>query len=212
MPDGTFGPARTATGLIGPNAILQLIEPVNAALGPTAMNTLLARCNVALPSGHQMIDEDDVVRVHRTLAQTCPDQAQHIAIAAGIGTARYICANRIPKPARIAFHALPHRIGEILLTRAIAAHAWTFCGSGTLQVQAGRPIRFDLQNNPMAKGYSTRTPNCHWHRAVFAELFSVLLGRPYTATEVECCCVSNVPACRFEVAPQQGARAGVPHH
>lgn len=198
MRDRADGRTADTGARIGPNAILQLVEPVERTLGHGAMARLLAQSRTALPSGDEMIDEADVAEVHQTLYRLHPAEARAIARAAGAGTARYIRANRIPAPARLALSLLPCFIGARLLTKAIAAHAWTFCGSGSLEVHAGDPIHFELRNNPVLRGVENDAPLCHWHAAVFEELFSSLLGRRYLARETACCAM-GAPACVFTV-------------
>ncbi len=194
-------PLETTVGAaqIGPNAILQLAAPVDCALGPGAMSRLLAQAHAVMPSGDHMIDEAEVARVHQALRKRYPNEAPGIARAAGIGTARYIRANRIPAPARVLLRLLPSWMGERVLSKAIAAHAWTFCGSGKLHVEIGRTIGFEIADNPVLAGFHAQTPQCDWHCAVFEELFTSLLGRPYQAHETACCAM-GAPACRFEVS------------
>lgn len=199
MPDGVAAQTLAPLGRIGPNAILQLVEPVENTLGQDAMRRLLATAHASLPDGKDMVDESDVALIHQALYRLYPEQAQDIARTAGEGTARYICANRIPAPARLILRLAPAKAGERLLTRAIAEHAWTFCGSGYLEVHFGHTIRFELHNNPMQYGVHSKVPMCSWHAAVFQELFSSLLRRPYAASETSCCAMGSA-VCSFEVA------------
>lgn len=196
MPDGSnFAPP---TGLIGPNAILQLVGPVTQVLGPHAMDDLLEVAGTTMPSGDEMIDEGAVARVHQALHRLYPDEVHDIARAAGALTADYIIANRIPRFAQVMLRALPTFLGARLLTKAIQKHAWTFCGSGTLSVRYGDPILFEISDNPVMRGITAQIPICFWHSAVFEELFSKLLGIQYSAHEVDCCALGGM-SCRFEV-------------
>lgn len=196
MPDGSsFAPP---TGLIGPNAILQLVDPVTQVLGPHAMDDLLEVAGTTMPSGDEMIDEGAVARVHQALHRLYPEEVHDIARAAGALTADYIIANRIPRFARILLRLLPTFLGARLLTTAIQKHAWTFCGSGTLTVQNGDPIVFSIADNPVMRDMQSRIPICFWHSAVFEELFTKLLGTQYSAHEVDCCAIGG-KACCFEV-------------
>lgn len=203
MPDGSFPADRTAGARIGPNAILQLADPMETLLGEDVMAQVLDLCRVPMPSGQVMIPEDDVGRVHRAIWQLFPTQAQELSERAGAGTARYIRTHRIPAPARLALRLLPRALGERALTHAIAAHAWTFCGSGTLETaRRGAEVHFMLRDNPLADTDLHSPHTCHWHAAVFAELFSAVLGRPYFCEEVSCCgCGGDV--CRFVVRRQK---------
>ena len=138
MLDATSTVDRQTQGLIGPNAILQLRDPVETVLGPDVMAELLHVCGVDMPTGQEMIPEQDVARVHQTLRRLFPDRSRHIAQLSGAATARYIRTHRIPPLARTLLRVLPHTIGERLLTRAILMHAWTFCGSGSITARRGR--------------------------------------------------------------------------
>lgn len=190
--------AIETAGRIGPNAILQLNDPVERLLGAGSMTELLHCSDASMPSGQVMIDENEVARVHRALYRLHPDQAVQIARDAGAGTADYIIRNRIPAAARWLLHALPRSLGERMLTRAIMAHAWTFCGSGELKVSGSSPIVFELYRNPLLRGVRSDAPQCHWHAAVFEVLYSRLLGRPYRVRETACCATGS-EACSFEV-------------
>lgn len=195
MPDGGMPPE--AAFRVGPNAILQLTDPVDRMLGQGVMAQLLDLCQVPLPEGSAMVPQDDVGRVHHTLWQVFPDQAQDLSVLAGQGTARYIQAHRIPKLARAALRLMPRGQGEKMLARAIEKHAWTFCGSGVLSVaRRDGALHFVIHDNPLADRSAHPPHPCHWHSAVFAELFSGVLGGDYHCEEVSCCgCGSTL--CRF---------------
>ncbi|MEM1037898.1 MAG: bacteriochlorophyll 4-vinyl reductase [Pseudomonadota bacterium] len=188
-----------APGLIGPNAILQLKQPMDAALGAGAMDLLLTLSNVKLPTGDCMVDQRDVAAVHQTLAITFPDFAPGIAASAGKKTAHYICANRIPAPARTVLRVVPTAVGVQMLTKAIAKHAWTFCGTGSLTTCVRSTIRFEIKDNPVVEGMTSDAPCCHWHAAVFGELYTKLLGKPFKTKEVACRAM-GASACTFEVS------------
>lgn len=200
MPDGA-GWQMSKEARIGPNAILQLRAPMDSLVGPCALDALLARCGVELPDGRGMIPQSDVARVHHAVYALYPTKAHDIAVESGRGTARYIRANRIPAPACCALGILPRRVSEHALTKAILAHAWTFCGSGHVTAKRIAPkIIFRLADNPLVYTHAGSAPQCHWHCAVFAELFSILLRRPYSASETACC-GAGAAACEFHVQP-----------
>ena len=70
MPDGAlhhFAPETEA--VVGPNAILQLKEPVDDILGPGVLAQMLDLCSVPMPTGSHMIAETQAARVHHTLWQ-----------------------------------------------------------------------------------------------------------------------------------------------
>jgi divinyl protochlorophyllide a 8-vinyl-reductase len=187
MPDGAFEAPVETEARIGPNAILQLAAPVEELLGPAVMAQLLGLCRVPLPTGLEMIPEESVARVHRVLWQHFPEQAREVSERAGRGTAQYIRRNRIPGAARMALRVVPRSLGERQLTRAIVDHAWTFCGSGRLTVtRQDRDIHFELEDNPLADSRNPPCHPCHWHAAVFEELFSSVLGGRYQCAETSC--------------------------
>ncbi|WP_282062070.1 bacteriochlorophyll 4-vinyl reductase [Roseobacter litoralis] len=185
---------------IGPNAILQLEEPLDRMLGQGALAQILKITRVAMPSGKEMVPQEDVGLVHHTMWRLFPEQAGKLSDRAGVGTARYIAANRIPKAARVMLRILPRVWAERMLTKAISDHAWTFCGSGALDTRRENgEIHFILRENPLADKVTQPPHRCIWHAAVFAELFSLVLGRPYYCKEVSCCAL-GAELCHFVVS------------
>jgi len=200
MPDGSRGIAAETEALIGPNAILQLKAPVDEILGAGVMAQLLDLCRVPMPTGDRMIEEQDVAQVHHTLWQLFPDRAQAVSERAGQGTANYIRKNRIPRLARLALRLMPAQMAERMLTKAIEDHAWTFCGSGALGTnREDGSIHFLIRENPLADAQAQPQHPCYWHRAVFAELFSSVLGKRYYCREVSCCAM-GADVCHFVVS------------
>ncbi|MFN3294235.1 MAG: bacteriochlorophyll 4-vinyl reductase [Gemmobacter sp.] len=190
-------PARNR---IGPNAILQHLPVLDAAIGPRMRHALLHLAEVAEPPPDSgMIPQEDVARFHRFVRLYLPDKAEAVQHAAGLGTADYILAHRIPRPAQALIRALPRPLGARLLAAAIAKHAWTFAGTGTFRIAARRPLTFEIGRNPLA--VPARAPGCTWHAAVFAGLFGALVWPGVTVVETACCgCGDRV--CRFELHPR----------
>jgi divinyl protochlorophyllide a 8-vinyl-reductase len=206
MPDGAqlFGPETEAR--VGPNAILQLKDPMDQLLGRGVLAQLLDLCRVEMPSGTAMISQSDVGRVHHTLWQLFPHRAQAVSEEAGRGTAEYIRKNRIPRVARIALRLMPRGMAEQMLAKAIADHAWTFCGSGGFGFhREDGDIHFMIHANPLADVAAHPPHPCHWHSAVFEALFSRVLGRRYHCREVSCCAM-QAERCHFVVT--RGAPKG----
>lgn len=194
MPDGS-----QITGRIGPNAVLQLAPALDRIAGEGARRALFAPLGFdPLPDPTAMIAESRVASLHRALRQQHPENAIEIAIIAGQGTGDYILAHRIPTAAQILLRALPSRMAAPLLTRAILAHGWTFCGTGTLAAHAGPPVVFTLADNPIIRGEHAASPLCHWHAAVFERLFARLV-HPHAHAIESACCANGAPACRFEI-------------
>jgi divinyl protochlorophyllide a 8-vinyl-reductase len=184
---------------IGPNAILQHLPVLDAAIGPALRTALLHRAGVTVPPpGAGMWPEVEVAHLHRAVWLYLPDRAPAIQRAAGRAVADYILAHRIPRPARALIRALPAALGARLLAGAIARSAWTFAGSGRFRIVAHRPLVVEIAANPLAEGPSGCT--CHWHAGVFARLFDALVWPGAQATETACC-AAGTSACRFRIAP-----------
>lgn len=156
-----------------------------------------------------MINERDVAALHSAVEDLYPAHAQAIAREAGARTAAYIAANRIPALAKWVLRVLPAPLASRLLVRAIAKHAWTFAGSGTFGVISTSPVVLEIAKNPLAARRHYVRPSCHWHVAVFAALFSILLRKRYSAHEVTCCS-AGAAACRFSISEHQ--MRGCTHH
>ncbi|MBI1416484.1 MAG: bacteriochlorophyll 4-vinyl reductase [Limimaricola sp.] len=186
-------------GVIGPNAVTQLLAVLADAGQAEVATRLMARAGCAVPDLDKgLIDEAPVARLHQALRTDYPDEAAGWAAAAGTRTADYILARRIPKAAQGVLKALPAVLSAPLLARAIAKNAWTFAGSGRFRVVSTRPITFEIADNPVVRGETADHPLCDWHAAVFTRLFQVLVDRRLVARETECC-ATGAPACRFEI-------------
>lgn len=189
-------PARS---LIGPNAILQHLPVLDEAIGPRMRQALLYLAEVSPPPPDSgMIPQDDVARFHRFVRLYLPDRAEAVQRAAGLATADYILANRIPRPAQTLIRLMPARLGARVLSGAIAKHAWTFAGTGAFAIAARAPLVFDIGRNPLA--VQGRTPSCTWHAAVFERLFTRLVWPGGTMVRETACCGCGDPACRFELS------------
>jgi divinyl protochlorophyllide a 8-vinyl-reductase len=117
--------------------------------------------------------------------------------AAGLATADYILANRIPKPAQTLIRLMPARLGARVLAGAIAKHAWTFAGTGAFAIAARAPLVFEIGRNPLA--VEGRSPSCTWHAGVFERLFARLVWPGGVRVRETACCGCGDPACRFEL-------------
>lgn len=179
---------------IGPNAILQLVPVLDQVQGRAARDRLLGAAGVAVPPDDAgMWPEDQCRAAHLAVWQGCGDRAGAILTAAGLGTADYILAHRIPGPAKALIRALPGPLGARLLTAAITRHAWTFTGSGTFRVCARRPMTFEIAGNPLA--FPGRP--CPWHAAVFSRLYQALVW-PAARVAAE----EDGPVSRFVIRPR----------
>ncbi|MFA8443506.1 bacteriochlorophyll 4-vinyl reductase [Yoonia sp.] len=187
--------AQRQRGLIGPNAILQLLPVLERAGGIDFRDQVMAAAGVfEAPGDDAMMPEAPAARMHQALRAIEPDMAPSLAWAAGERTAQYIMAHRIPKAAQVVLKLLPAALAGPILSKAIAQHAWTFAGSGTFRL-AG-PLTFEIADNPIVRGEVSEEPLCHWHRAVFETLFRTLVD-PRLRCEEQSCCAMGAPACRF---------------
>lgn len=185
---------------IGPNAILQHLPVLDAAIGERLRSALLYRAGVAEPPADAgMLPEDDVARLHHAVRLFLPDRAQAIQAQAGRATGDYILAHRIPALAQRLIRSLPAWAGAWLLSKAITKHAWTFAGSGAFRVISHRPLLFEIVANPLAQGPS-EAPICHWHAAVFARLFGAMVWPDVQVVELECA-ATGAPRCLFRITP-----------
>ncbi len=187
--------ANHTTGLIGPNAILQLLPVLERAGGAALRDQVMAAAGVfEAPRDDAMMPEAPAARLHQALRLIEPQMAPSLAWAAGARTGQYILAHRIPGPAQAVLRMMPAGLAGPLLSRAIAKHAWTFAGSGRFRLAGA--LAFEIEDNPIVRGEVSDVPLCDWHRAVFETLFRTLVD-PALRCEEETCCAMGAPACRF---------------
>lgn len=195
--------ASSTSGRIGPNAILQFLPVISGALGDDAVPRLLAAAGIAkLPDGTAMIPEMQAARLHRQVRLDAPECAAGMAAEAGLRTADYILAHRIPGTAQTLLKILPAFLSAPMLARAITAHAWTFTGSG--RFNARTPWCFEIAGNPLIQGERAAQPICHWHAAVFQRLYRALVAPDVTCIETRCRAQTGTGCCRFELTRQHG--------
>ncbi|MCM2560524.1 bacteriochlorophyll 4-vinyl reductase [Lutimaribacter sp. EGI FJ00015] len=186
-------------GRIGPNALMQLAPVLDRDVGVDARHALFAAHGLMeVPDGRVMIDEALVAAIHQDMRLRHPEHARAMARAAGLATGDYLLDNRIPASARRLLRTLPAPLAARVLTRAITAHAWTFCGTGHLTARPGHPTVFDITANPVVRGEIRPRPVCDWHAAVFERLFTALVHHRARVREVTCCAMGHA-ACRFEL-------------
>lgn len=181
---------------VGPNAILQTVAALEARGGRALAERVLAHAGCAgylEATPGAMIPEHEAASVLRALpACLPPDDARAVARDAGARTGGYILRHRIPGPAQLLLRALPARLAAPILLRAMAAHAWTFAGSGRVEIAPGRPARISIHANPLA------VPGCDWHCAVFEALFRRLVSARTAVREARCC-ARGAAACVFVI-------------
>jgi divinyl protochlorophyllide a 8-vinyl-reductase len=217
-----------ATGQIGPNALLQLAPVLERHGGAALREAVFLAGGVRGPVRTDgLIPEGPVAGVHQALRRLVPGPAPALAREAGLGTAEYILAHRIPRAAQAVLRALPRGLSARLLARAIARNAWTFAGSGRFsEVSPGRRVQrgvshppnppwdiserkmkevavFEIADNPLVRGEVSARPVCDWHVAVFERLFAVLVDARVEVRETACCACGDA-ACRFEIRRPAG--------
>lgn len=186
----------SAGPVVGPNAILQTVAALETRGGRALAERVLTHAGCAgylSAPPEAMIPEAEAGLVLRALPACLPPaEARAVARDAGARTAAYILRHRIPRPAQLVLRALPARFAAPLLLRAMAAHAWTFAGSGRVTTRAGNPSCLTIHANPLA------VPGCEWHCAVFEALFRALVSTRSEVREVACC-ARAARACVFVI-------------
>ena len=191
------------SGRIGPNAVTRLAEAVDELHGHAATKALFV---LAGQDGYMdqapvdMVDEEDVIALHRYgRAQFGAEAFAEIASLAGALTGHYVLQHRIPHAAQAVLRRLPAFLAARVLARAIAAHAWTFVGSGVFGFTPHRHgMLLTIKDSPLARGEQSPLPLCDFYTATFETLFRRLASRHATVIEVSCA-AAGARACCFEV-------------
>lgn len=181
---------------VGPNAIIQTQRALEECEDVKAAAAIFQRAGL----GHylrsepaEMVVEDDVARLFATIRRTLAvERAEAVLRIAGQLTGRYILAHRIPAAAQVVLKASPAVLAAPLLMKAIAAHAWTFAGSGEVTTALWPRLEITIAANPLA------TPGCPWHLGVLETLFQTL-ARPSAQLVHTQCCGRGDAACRTRV-------------
>lgn len=189
-------------GRIGPNAITRVAEVLPPRVGSQATQALFEAAGLLhhlRQPPQTMVEEADVRQLHHTLrAQLGTHAAEDVARAAGLRTADYLLAHRIPRPVQALLRWLPAALAARVLLQAIQRNAWTFVGSGRFSAQAGTPVILHIQGNPLCQGLQAATPACAFYAATFERLFAVLVHSGATVQEVACEACGDAE-CRFEI-------------
>lgn len=196
------GAVTGGTSRVGPNAIIQLAAALREGRGDAGAAEVFAAAGLTHHLDRpptEMVDETEVIALYRTLFQHVPSgDAATFAARSGTLTADYILANRIPAAIQAVLKRLPRWLAARVLLRAIARHAWTFAGSGTLSIAPGSPLRIEPLRIEIADN-ALAMPGCVWHAAVFERLFRVLVS-PNAVVRHPDCCHAGARRCRFEIA------------
>ena len=191
------------TGRIGPNAVTRVAEALAILHGESTTRAGFADAglsqHLAAPPG-SMIDERDVMALHCAGRGRLGDGAfARVAWLAGQLTGDYILAKRIPQFAQRLLRPMPRWLASRVLGRAIAAHAWTFAGSGefTVEPRAGGML-LTIRNSPLAREVHSSVPLCGYYTATFERIFARLVAPTTTVTEISCI-ATGAQSCRFNV-------------
>jgi divinyl protochlorophyllide a 8-vinyl-reductase len=198
--------ARAALGAdsarIGPNAIIQTLAALRERIGVRAAGELLRGAGLeryAADVPTAMVPEHDVSQLYRALREGLDErEADASARLAGDKTARYVLANRIPRPVQVVLRLLPPRFAAPVLLASITKHTWTFAGSGAVSVTGGPAPRLAIEGCPICRGSSAQVPLCGYYAASFEGLFRALVTPRAKVKEVECQAL-GAPRCVFEI-------------
>ena len=190
------------TGRIGPNAVIRLAEALDAVESKAVTKKLFIAANLgnyvhAMPQA--MVPEEEVTVLHRHLRSDLgAGRAASVSWIAGLRTADYLLANRIPRPVQSLLKLLPARLAAFILLKAIGAHAWTFAGTSRFTWAMGRPITLSFEDCPLCRRDKASEPCCSYYSATFERLFRELINADTSVRETECIAAGG-SACRFEI-------------
>jgi divinyl protochlorophyllide a 8-vinyl-reductase len=194
--------ATAGAGRIGPNAVIRLVEALDACEGRAVTTKLFKTAGLEHYVGtppQSMVAEDEVTVLHRHLREALPSgRARTVSWIAGQRTADYLLANRIPRPMQRLLTVLPRRLSAFILLTAIGKHAWTFAGSAKFAWRLGHPISFALADCPLCRNAQADAPCCDYYAATFETLFRTLIDSQASVIETACI-AAGAPACRFKI-------------
>ncbi len=189
-------------GRIGPNAVIRLVEALDAVESRAVTVKIFTAAGLEAYVGappEAKVPEDEVTALHRRLrAEMGLSRAASISWLAGLRTADYLLAHRIPKPAQRVLRLLPRKLAAFLLLKAIGSHAWTFAGSGHFSWRMGRVLTLTFADCALCRADHAASPCCQYYAATFERLFRVLINAD-TAVRETACTATGAKACVFEV-------------
>lgn len=188
---------------IGPNSIIRIADALLARHGAetsAAVFTAAGLSHYLNAPPDAMVPAVDVTALHRALrAGLDRDAAEAVCRDAGVATANYLLAHRIPKPAQALLKIMPPVPAARVLIKAMGRHAWTFAGAGRFEGTAGRPTRLVIADGPIqAASPGAQAPVCGYYAATFEHLFRTLVARRAVVRETACQAM-GAPACTFTI-------------
>ena len=190
--------AHLAANRVGPNAIIQTREALDALCGIARRTAIFRQAGLSALGDHRLRDLVGVGQVNalnQTIGQRLQPLLAHAVLRrAGEMTGAYVLENRIPKPAHQLLKALPRAIAQRLLMKAIARNAWTFAGQARVETGATWIL---IHANPICQG-GLGFSCCEWHVAVFLRLFHTLVDPRIRICETHCTGQGS-EGCRFTV-------------
>lgn len=186
--------------LIGPNAIIQMVEALRVHWGRPRTQLLLLGLGLeaydaAAPK--HMVPQAEVVALHQGLyGMVDAHDFKAIAQDAGKRTGDYLLAKRIPALVQWLLKRLPDKLAARVLCLAIAKHAWTFAGSGVFSYAWSPGLVFCIRGNPLCAGIRSKVPVCDYYAATFERIFRVIVNDDWRVVE-QSCQSTGAPACVF---------------
>ena len=178
------------SGRIGPNSVIRVIEALDAFENRAFTTRVFSSCGIERyleTAPDAMVDEGEVTALHGALHQALGDgRARSVAWVAGIRTAEYLLANRIPRAVQRILKVLPAPLASRVLCAAITRNAWTFVGTGRLSVRHGQGPRLIVEHCPICRGAHSQEPYCDFYAATFERLFARLVHPRAKARETQC--------------------------
>jgi divinyl protochlorophyllide a 8-vinyl-reductase len=188
--------------LIGPNAIIQMVETLRAHWGDQETRKLLEAVGLGTyfdKPPRNMVPQAEVAALHQKLygAVDC-QEFKRLSAEAGRRTGDYLLANRIPRPVQWVLKRLPDALAARVLSGAIQKHAWTFAGSGVFTYKAQTPLLFSITGNPITAELRADIPICDYYAGTFERIFRVIVNDTWRAVETRCE-ANGAIACVFEI-------------
>ncbi len=188
---------------IGPNSIIRVADALLARHGAELAAAVFRDAGLSHhleTSPDSMVPAGDVTALHRALrAAVDRDAVEQVCQDAGVATADYLLAHRIPRPAQALLKIMPPVPAARVLIKAMGRHAWTFAGGGRFEGRAGQPTVLIIADGPIqAASPGAGAPVCGYYAATFQHLFRTLVSRRACVRETACQ-ATGATACVFTV-------------